>query len=59
MKAEIRGHQMHICGLSEDKKKQTITACERRSDDGSKREVVERNPKLEPAVAPEYFLLGA
>ena len=45
MKAEIRGHQKQSGGLSEDeKKKQTISAFERRSDDDSKREVVERNP---------------
>ena len=45
MKAEIRGHQKHSGGLSEDEKKQqTISACERRSDDDSTREVVKRNP---------------
>ena len=44
MKAEIRGHQKHSGGLSEDKKKQTISACETRSDDDSLRQVIERNP---------------
>ena len=44
MKAEIRGHQKHSGGLSEDEKKQTISACERRSDDDSPRQVIERNP---------------
>ena len=39
MKAEIRGHHKPSGGLSEDE-----TACERRSDDDSTREVVERNP---------------
>ena len=43
MKAEIRGHQKHSGGLSEDEKKQTISACERRSDDESPRQVIERN----------------
>ena len=41
VKAEIRGHQKQ--SLSEDEKKQTISACERRSDDDSPRQVVERN----------------
>ena len=42
MKTEIRGRQKQ--SLSEDeKKKQTISACERRSDDDSPRQVVERN----------------
>ena len=43
MKAEIRGHQKQSGGLSEDEKK-TISACERRSEDDSPRQVVERNP---------------
>ena len=38
------GHQKQSGGLSEDEKEQTISAFERRSDDDSKREVVERNP---------------
>ena len=61
MKAEIRGHQKHSGGLSEDKKKQTISACERRSDDDSTREVIKRNQrsKLEPTVASEYILLAS
>ena len=42
MKAEIRGHQKH--SLSEDEKKQTISTRERRSDDDSPRQVIERNP---------------
>ena len=42
MKAEIRGRQK--LSLSEDEKKQTISACERRSDDYSPRQVVERAP---------------
>ena len=42
MKIEIRGRQKQ--SLSEDeKKKHTISACERRSDDDSPRQVVERN----------------
>ena len=41
MKAEIRGRQKQ--SLSEDKK-QTISACERRSDDDSPRQAIERNP---------------
>ena len=41
MKAEIRGRQKR--SLSEDEKKQTISACERRRDDDSLRQVVERN----------------
>ena len=44
MKAEIRGHQKHSGGLSEDGKKQTISACERLSDDDSTHQVIERNP---------------
>ena len=44
MKAEIRGHQKQSGGLSEDEKKQTISARERRSDDDSPRQVIERNP---------------
>ena len=43
MKAEIRGHQKHSGGLSKDEKK-AVSACVRRSDDISTREVVERNP---------------
>ena len=42
MKAEIYGYQKHSGGLSKDEKK-TISACERRSDDDSTRELVERN----------------
>ena len=41
MKAEICGRQKQ--SLSEDEKK-TISACERRSDDDSPRQVIERNP---------------
>ena len=41
MKTEIVGRQKH--SLSEKKKTQTISACERRSDDDSPRQVVERN----------------
>ena len=44
VKAEIRGHQKQSGGLSEDEKKQTISACWRRSDDDCPRQVVERNP---------------
>ena len=43
MKNEIRGRQKQSGGLSEDKKKQTISACERRSHDCSPHQVVERN----------------
>ena len=43
MKAEIRGRQKQSGGLSEYAKT-TITACERRSDDDSPRQIVERNP---------------
>ena len=39
MKTEIRGCQKQ--SLSDDEKKQTILACERRSDDDSPRQVVE------------------
>ena len=42
MKAEIRGHQKQ--SLSEDEKK-TILARERRSDDDSPLQVIERNPR--------------
>ena len=41
MKAEIRGRQKQSLKM---KKKQTISACERRSDDDSPRQVKERNP---------------
>ena len=41
MKTELRGRQKQ--SLSEDEKKQTTSACERRSDDDSPRQVVERN----------------
>ena len=41
MKTEIRGRQKQ--SLSDDEKKHTISACERRSDDDSPRQVVERN----------------
>ena len=44
MKREICGHQKQNGGLSEDERKQTISARERRSDDDSPRQVVERNP---------------
>ena len=43
-KAEIRGHQKHSGGFLSEDKKQTISACERRSDDDSPRQVIERNP---------------
>ena len=43
VKAEIRGHQKHSGGWSEDEK-QTISACERRSDDDSPSQVIETNP---------------
>ena len=35
MKSEISGRQKQSDGLSEDEKKQAISACERRSDDDS------------------------
>ena len=43
IKNEIRGHKEYSGGLSEDEKK-TISTRERRSDDDSPRQVVERNP---------------
>ena len=44
MKNEIRGHQTHSGGLSDEKKKQTISARERRSNEDSPRQVIKRNP---------------
>ena len=43
MKTEIRGRQNQSLSEDEKKTKQTISACERRSDDDSPRQVVERN----------------
>ena len=40
MKAEIRGHQKQSGGLSEHEKKQVVSACERRCDDDSPRQVI-------------------